>query len=43
MAASSLATRPIYEDINAEQLEVLKAKLDVLQGERKVSYDAFMQ
>ena len=33
----SLSTKHLGEDITRDQLELLKAKFDVLQGERKVS------
>ena len=32
------STKPIGEEITRDQLELLKAKFDVLQGERKVSF-----
>ena len=32
------STKPIVEEITRDQLELLKAKFDVLQGERKVSF-----
>jgi hypothetical protein len=35
--SSSLSTKHLGEDITRDQLELLKAKFDVLQGERKVS------
>jgi hypothetical protein len=34
---SSLSSKALGEDITRDQLELLKAKFDVLQGERKVS------
>jgi hypothetical protein len=34
--ASLSSSRPVYDEITREQLELLKAKFDVLQGERKV-------
>ena len=33
----SLSSKALGEDITRDQLELLKAKFDVLQGERKVS------
>lgn len=41
MFNSLSTTRPVGDEITRDQLELLKAKFDVLQGERKVGiYDA---